>query len=211
MKKVPVAILGGSFDPPTHSHMSICAEVIKNLAFIREFWFIPCGSRTDKKAATTGEQRLEMTKLARNYVYPECSYIKVSDIEIKHGPLIPTAYLLQKLEKEFPEKEFYFIIGADLIASLSKWDEPEYLYETANIIIFNRIGYELDLSGKSYRIPKKYIYVESTNLGPLSSTETRSLLLTIKRDNTLDLCKLLSLICKSVLEYILMNKLYLTK
>ena len=210
MKKIPVAILGGSFNPPTLSHMHICSEIIKYLPFIKEFWFIPCGGRVDKQV-TLGLHRLEMTKLARNMMYPECPFIKVSDVEVKNGPLIPTSFLLRQLDKEYPEKEFHFIIGADLIPTLGKWDDPEYLYQDAKIIILNRLGYTLDLTGQSYRVPKNYTYVGSCNLGTLSSTEARSLLLDLKRDSTFDLCKMLSLIPKCVLEYILLNKLYLEK
>jgi nicotinate (nicotinamide) nucleotide adenylyltransferase len=210
MKKLPVAILGGSFNPPTHSHMNICPEVFAHLPFIKEFWFMPCGSRKDK-AITDGKHRLQMVQLARDSMFPKCQQIKVSDREIKNGPLIPTAHLLQMLDSNNKDKSFHFIVGADIIPSLDKWDDSEYLYSSANLIIFSRAGYKLDFSGRSYRVPRNYSYVDSNNIGPLSSTEVRELMMNLKRDDIYDQCKMLSLISKNVLQYIIINKLYLSK
>ena len=58
-----VAVLGGSFDPPTISHMQIAAETLYQHK-CDQVWTVPCGDREDKKARTPGPTRLEMTKLA---------------------------------------------------------------------------------------------------------------------------------------------------
>ena len=42
-----IGILGGSFDPPTISHLQMCSEVLNLLKF-DEVWMVPCGTRTDK-------------------------------------------------------------------------------------------------------------------------------------------------------------------
>ena len=209
VKKIEVAILGGSFNPPTIGHMSICSEILNFLPNIKEFWFIPCGDRNDKKLSATAAQRYQMTKLAVASTYPENSFIKVSDIEFNNGKLIPTAYLLQRLGDQYKDRKFHFIIGADLLNQLDKWDEPEYLYNEANIILMSRDGFEIDFSGKSYKIPKNHVYVKSYALGDRSSTDARKKLSTIKRDSAFDLCKLMSLIPKCVLEFVISEKLYL--
>lgn len=46
--KSKIGVLGGSFDPPTISHLQLCSEALNVLNF-DEIWMIPCGSRRDKK------------------------------------------------------------------------------------------------------------------------------------------------------------------
>ena len=54
-----VGILGGSFDPPTISHLQLASEALNVLKF-DEIWMVPCGTRTDKNIVCTPQQRLTM-------------------------------------------------------------------------------------------------------------------------------------------------------
>ena len=47
-----IGIYGGSFDPPTISHLSIASEAV-NVLKLDEVWMIPCGHRRDKKNKTS--------------------------------------------------------------------------------------------------------------------------------------------------------------
>ena len=58
-KKLKVAILGGSFDPPTISHLQVASETINILGY-DEVWMIPCGRRPDKLHISPPEIRLKM-------------------------------------------------------------------------------------------------------------------------------------------------------
>ena len=42
-----VGVLGGSFDPPTISHLQLCSEVIYAKKF-NKVLIVPCGDREDK-------------------------------------------------------------------------------------------------------------------------------------------------------------------
>jgi nicotinic acid mononucleotide adenylyltransferase len=42
-----VAVLGGSFDPPTLAHAMIAAELL-NKKLVSRILFVPCGDRDDK-------------------------------------------------------------------------------------------------------------------------------------------------------------------
>ena len=53
-----VAILGGSFNPPTITHLQIASETLNLCAEIDEVWIVPCGDREDKKVTTPGPIRL---------------------------------------------------------------------------------------------------------------------------------------------------------
>ena len=53
-----VAILGGSFDPPTISHLQLASETLNSCSEINEVWIVPCGDRPDKKLGATPKSRL---------------------------------------------------------------------------------------------------------------------------------------------------------
>ena len=55
MKKV--GIYGGSFDPPTQSHIQAALNALK---YVDELIIIPCGDRADKPDMTPGSHRLSM-------------------------------------------------------------------------------------------------------------------------------------------------------
>jgi nicotinate-nucleotide adenylyltransferase len=73
-----VAILGGSFDPPTIAHVQIACEIYNNFADVDEVWFIPCGDgRVDKSLRTKGTHRMKMLQLVLRDLIDECVPIKV--------------------------------------------------------------------------------------------------------------------------------------
>jgi nicotinic acid mononucleotide adenylyltransferase len=47
-----IAILGGSFDPPTDGHLHVAAGVVQTKA-ADEVWMMPCGKRPDKPTLKT--------------------------------------------------------------------------------------------------------------------------------------------------------------
>ena len=91
-----IAVLGGSFDPPTISHLQLASEVINLLGF-DEVLMVPCGARPDKRNHSTPQQRLEMTRAAVRDFFPEDFPVTVDSIEVENGNTIPTAYLMDRL------------------------------------------------------------------------------------------------------------------
>ena len=54
-----VGVLGGSFDPPTISHLQVCSEVI----YVKKFdkvMIVPCGERKDKLLKNSPGVRFNM-------------------------------------------------------------------------------------------------------------------------------------------------------
>ena len=95
-----VGILGGSFDPPTISHLQLASEALNVLNF-DEIWMVPCGTREDKNLKSAPQQRLYMVQKALEDYFPQDFPIKVNDIEIKNGPMIPTYFLMKSLEQKY--------------------------------------------------------------------------------------------------------------
>ncbi len=209
-----IAILGGSFDPPTISHLQIASEVLNTCRIIDEVWLIPCGDRPDKKLITPPADRLEMVQIAASDFFPTKLPIRVDDTEVRNGPSIPTYFLMKQLEKEHPEDTFYFILGSDILPTLYTWDEGQKLIDDINYIIVQREHYEVDLRTREFPVPKKYIAMVKENvLGGVSSTELRRRIRDARTDGdprAAACCNIAGLTTKGVINYIVKHGLYST-
>ncbi|CCU78194.1 Nicotinate-nucleotide adenylyltransferase [Halanaerobium saccharolyticum subsp. saccharolyticum DSM 6643] len=149
MSKKSVAIFGGTFDPPHQGHF-ILAEQLKNNFGLTEIMFMPTGKPPHKKdkVISPNEDRLNMLKLA----VEENDFFSLSDWELQNEGYSYTAKTLAHFVPQIDAEEVFFIIGADSLAEIFKWKNPEYLLSEANFIVFNRPGYDL----KEITSQKKY-------------------------------------------------------
>lgn len=77
-KKKNIAVLGGTFDPPTISHLQIVCEVYNTFNDIDEVWFVPCGDeRQDKTPEASSFHRLNMIEKLKQDLITESIPIKV--------------------------------------------------------------------------------------------------------------------------------------
>ena len=109
-----------------------------------------------------------MVQIAVADFFPADFPIKVHDIEVKNGLLIPTYFLMKKLEKEYSEHTFYFILGSDLIPTLYAWDEGLKLLEEINFIVFQR---EVFMLKTLYRIMRLTYTLSRNTPFPKSSSK----------------------------------------
>jgi len=81
---------------------------------------------------------------------------------------LPSYELMNRYINEFPEKEFFFVIGSDLIEGMEKWENGKELKKEINFLIFLRTGYSLNPAN----LTKNFILIVSTFIGA-SSSEVR--------------------------------------
>ncbi len=78
-KPQTVAILGGSFDPPTISHIQIASEIYNTHEDIDAVWIIPCGDgRGDKSLKTKAVHRIKMLNLILKDIIGDKAPIEVN-------------------------------------------------------------------------------------------------------------------------------------
>ena len=117
---------------------------------------VPCGTRPDKPKDSKPELRLEMTRLALKDFFPKDVPIKLDPIEVEHGESIPTVYLLDGYIKKYPNFDFWFVMGTDLIEGMRDWDEGDRLIADFNFLIFQRHGYDQNKLLEHPNWPKNY-------------------------------------------------------
>lgn len=120
-----------------------------------------------------------MTKISVKDYFPHDYPVYVNPIEIENGESIPTYFLMQQLEARYPQNDFYFIIGSDLLPGLAKWDGGDNFVNECGFVLFERKGHEdkMDPDGEQkFTMPPKIevIAKEKSIVGEISSTEIRN-------------------------------------
>ncbi|MBT2690298.1 nicotinate-nucleotide adenylyltransferase [Bacillus sp. ISL-47] len=158
-----VGILGGTFNPPHLGHLIIANEVMCSQG-LDEVWFMPNQEppHKEKSNAASNRDRIEMLKLAVD-THPG---FKLELIELeRQGPSF-TYDTIKILKENYPQKQFYFIIGADMVEYLPKWHNIDKLLEMITFVGVQRPSYNLETS---YSI----LYSEVPEMG-ISSSMIRS-------------------------------------
>lgn len=167
--KKKVAILGGSFNPCTIGHLQMAAELLNN-ALVDSVWLVPCGQRSDK-FIIENSHRLKMLELAIEEFFGDfLSHfdIQINDAEIQNGEQIPTYDLMMQFQNNYPEYDFAFVVGSDLIKGMPKWEKGQNLLDEISFYIFQRPGYVLNKE----HLPKSYHIIQAVSISS-SSTEVR--------------------------------------
>jgi nicotinate-nucleotide adenylyltransferase len=64
--------------------------------------------------------------------------IKIDPTEVHNGQAIPTHALLAQLRAREPQTEFWFIMGADLLKEIERWELGSQLLQETRFIVFDR-------------------------------------------------------------------------
>ena len=134
-----IGILGGTFDPIHYGHL-IIAETAREQLGLDRVLFIPSGNSYMKQEVSDSIHRYHMTKLAIS----DNPYFSISDMEINRlGPTY-TYETLMSLKQINPADQYYFIVGADTLFSISSWKCPEIVLKNCTLAVSIREGYQLD-------------------------------------------------------------------
>ena len=220
-KNLKIGLFGGSFNPISKAHLKIC-EILLKKNLINKFLFIPCSYRSEKFLFETTENRLKMLKLGINQYFkiktPTINSLQkknfqnykekilIDEIEIKSSSkMIPTSILLKKYEKLYPNINFSFIIGSDLLEQLPLWENFENDLRNHNFFVFKR-NFIDDKIVKDF-LPKSFV-IDNFPDKETSSTRIRKLVYEDWYGET-ELRKRLEVYTMpDVVDYIIRNNLY---
>jgi nicotinate-nucleotide adenylyltransferase len=129
-----LGLFGGTFDPIHLGHL-ILAESCREACTLDRVWFVVAGTPPHKRGERTGvADRLEMVRIA---VAGHPAF-EVSEIEA-HGPGPHySVATLEQIHRERPEDELFFLIGADSLADLPTWRQPDRIASLATVVVVDR-------------------------------------------------------------------------
>ncbi|WP_332690807.1 nicotinate-nucleotide adenylyltransferase [Halalkalibacter lacteus] len=135
MKKI--GLFGGTFNPPHLGHLLFAQEVL--VAYdLDEIWFIPVNVPPHKESddLASNQDRVDMLIGATN----ENERFHVNTIELEREGPSYTIDTMKQLKQLYPNDQFYFLIGGDMIEYLPKWERIDELMELVTFIGVKRPG-----------------------------------------------------------------------
>jgi nicotinate (nicotinamide) nucleotide adenylyltransferase len=119
-----IAIYGGTFNPIHNGHIHLAEQFALQLGVDRVL-LIPTLSPPHKQAEdlASAQDRLAMCSLAA-----QDGAFTVSDVELRREGPSYTADTLTELKKQYPDSEFYLLMGEDMFLTVQNWYKTEVLY-----------------------------------------------------------------------------------
>lgn len=163
-------IFGGTFDPVHIGHL-IMAEQAREAVGLDEVWFVPAARPPHKPdhVPVAAEHRFRMVQLAIQGV-PGFS---VSRIELERPGPSYTVDTVQQLVRRHPQREFFFIVGGDMVLDLPRWYKIKEILHAVHMIGLVRPHVEWGDDRLPEWIQKRLYLVREGVQVDLSSTDIR--------------------------------------
>lgn len=137
----PIALFGGSFNPPHLGHLGVCAHVLR--VHPGELWLLPTFVHPFGKQLAPFEDRVAMCELLlADLDDPErrARVVRIeSDVPGRTGRTIDTLRYLRGLH---PERSFRLVLGADLFEERHQWKDFAEVERLAPPLWIPRRGFE---------------------------------------------------------------------
>ncbi len=132
------AYYGGTFDPVHNGHL-IPARAAAERAGLERVVLVPAAVPPHKQgAAASGEQRLEMLRLA----IADEPLFDVSDLELRRSGPSYTLATVRELTGQNGARPT-LILGADMLRDLPNWYRAAEVVEAADFLVLARPGWDL--------------------------------------------------------------------
>lgn len=142
-----IGLLGGSFNPAHAGHRHISLEALRRLG-LDEVWWLVSPQNPLKPVAGMAPLAQRLAGAARVARHPR---IRATGIEAVLGTRY-TADTLERLVRRFPNSRFVWLMGADNLAQIPRWERWPSIFSTIPIAIFDRSPYSFKaLAGKPAR------------------------------------------------------------
>ena len=133
-----IGILGGTFNPIHFGHLHI-AEEVQESCNLDQIWFLPTCRPPHKQLAADipFARRLAMVEAAL-VDFPQ---FYANDLEGRRGGTSYSVETLEQLRLEYPQHQFFFIMGLDSFQDISSWKDYPRLFELAHLVVTARPGF----------------------------------------------------------------------
>ena len=142
-----IGLLGGSFNPPHAAHRLISEMALKRLALDKVWWMVTPGNPLKRRSELAPlTERLALCRaIATN------RHIEVTDFE-SGLPSPYTVSTLAFLKARSPLVRFVWIMGADNLAEMERWQRWREIFGLFPIAVVDRPGWRLKaLASKAAR------------------------------------------------------------
>jgi len=112
-----VGLLGGSFDPAHAAHVRVTREALKRFGLDQVWWLVSPGNPLKSRGPAPLAERM-----ARARALIDHPRVRITDIEARLGTRY-TAQTLTMLQRRYRGVRFVWLMGADNLAQLHRWQD----------------------------------------------------------------------------------------
>lgn len=167
-----IGIMGGTFNPIHNGHLLLARKAQEQVS-LDKILFMPSGNSYMKRNVLETQKRVDMVALA----IKNDPDFELSMIEAQKSGNTYTCETLKFLTESYPENQYYFIIGADILFQIEQWRNPELIFQMAVLVCAVRDDYDMDTIRKKGNIlvasGAELIYLNMPKLD-ISSTDIRA-------------------------------------
>ncbi len=128
-----IGILGGSFNPPHAGHRAITVEALRRLELSKIWWMVSPQNPLKDPSETVGlANRIEQAEACSDH-----PRVDVTGVEAGLGTRY-TVDTIRILKQRHPGVRFVWLMGADNLASMHRWQEWRRLFEMVPIAVLDR-------------------------------------------------------------------------
>lgn len=144
-----IGFLGGTFDPPHVGHLWL-AETAQEQLGLDGVVFLPVGTPPHKAhcGVTAVSHRLAMLQLALLD-----TPFTLDTLDVNRPLPHTTVSLLPLLRQQYPQADFWWLIGADSLQDLPTWSEPQAIITQCRLAVLPRPGVEVDWLALETAVP----------------------------------------------------------
>lgn len=172
-----IGIMGGTFDPVHNGHLMLADTAYRQFD-LDQVWFLPNGNPPHKKEENIGTDARHRSRMVALAIQGR-DYCRLEEYEVRRRDVSCSYQTLEHFRKQYPEDEFYFIIGADSLFAIETWVHPERIFPVCVILAACRDDHDtleemkaqIEHLKKVY--PKARIQLLRSPLIPVSSSEIR--------------------------------------
>ena len=129
-----IGLLGGSFDPPHLGHVHITRAALTRFGLDQVWWLVSPGNPLKARGPAPLARRLDAARALMRH-----PRVTVTDIEARLGTNI-TAETLLRLTALYPGVRFTWLMGADNLAQIHRWNHWRTIFETVPVGVLARPG-----------------------------------------------------------------------
>jgi len=132
-----VGLMGGSFDPAHHGHVHSTKEALKRFGLDQVWWLVSPGNPLKPDAPAALVRR--MCHARALMAHPR---VVISDLEARIKTRY-TADTLRHLTKARPRVRFVWLMGADNLVQLHRWQDWRWIMDHVPVGVLARPGQRL--------------------------------------------------------------------
>ena len=133
-----IGLLGGSFNPAHSGHLALSLEALRTLKLDRIWWLVsPQNPLKPEDGMAPFKDRIAAASAVARH-----PRLIVTDIEARLGTRY-TADTLDALARRCPTHRFVWLMGADNLVQVSRWERWPRIFHTVPVAIFARPSYSL--------------------------------------------------------------------